>query len=62
MHHWVLVGILAGAAVFAIAAYFLPERETAIRHGAMTEEIRSTVPVVGPLVNDLGPLLNELRK
>ena len=53
MHHWVLVGIVAGAAAFAIAAYFLPERDTAITHDAMTEEIRSTVPVVGPLVNDL---------
>ena len=53
MHHWALVGVLAGAAAFAIAAYFLPERETAITHDVMTEEIRSTATVIGPLLNDL---------
>jgi len=62
MHHWVLGGILAGAAVFAIAAYFLPERETAITHDVTTEEIRRTVTVIGPLVNDLKPLVQDLRK
>lgn len=53
MRQWVLVGILVGAAIIVIAAYFLPERETLITRDVTSEHIRRTVTVIGPLVNDL---------
>lgn len=53
MRLWVIVGILVGATVFAVAAYFLPERETVITRDVVAEDIRRTMTVIGPLVNDL---------
>lgn len=53
MRLWVIVGILVGATVSAVAAYFLPERETVITRDVVAEDIRRTMTVIGPLVNDL---------
>jgi len=52
MRRWILVGVLIGAAVVAIGAYFVPERDTAITRDVLSEEIRRTVTEIGPLVND----------
>jgi hypothetical protein len=40
MRLWVLVGVLVGAAGAAVAAYFLPERETLITRDVVFEELR----------------------
>ena len=53
MRLWVIVGVLVGSAAVAVAAYFLPERETVITRDVVAEDIRRTVTVIGPLVNDL---------
>jgi hypothetical protein len=52
MRLWVIVGLLIGAAAIAIAAYFLPEQDTAITRDVLAEEIRRTAAEFGPLVND----------
>jgi hypothetical protein len=52
MRLWIIVGLLIGAAAVAIAAYFLPERDTAITRDVLAEDIRRTVAEFGPLVND----------
>jgi hypothetical protein len=52
MRLWFFVGVLIGVAAVALAAYFLPERETAITRDVLAEEIRRTVTDFGPLVND----------
>jgi hypothetical protein len=52
MRLWVIVGLLIGAAAIAVAAYFLPEQDTAITRDVLAEEIRRTVSDFGPLVND----------
>ena len=49
---WLVVGLLIGAAAAAVAAYFLPERDTAITRDVLAEEIRRSVTDFGPLVND----------
>jgi len=46
----IIVGLIIGAVLVAIAAYFLPERETTITRDAKAEEIRETVIAVKPLV------------
>ena len=53
MRLWIIAGVLVGAAAAAVAAYFLPERETVITRDVVAEDIRRTVSVIGPLVNDL---------
>jgi gas vesicle protein len=63
----IIVGLIIGAVLAAIAAYFLPERETTITRNAAAEEIRENVSVVRPWVNELKDLkelkeLKELRK
>jgi hypothetical protein len=40
MRLWVLVGILVGAALAAVAAYFLPERETLITRDVVFQDLR----------------------
>jgi len=63
-----LIAVLViGAILAAVAAYFLPERETTITRNAAAEEIRETVGVVSPWVTELRDLrefkgLKELRK
>jgi hypothetical protein len=52
MRLWLVVGLLIGAAVAVVAAYFLPERDTAITRDVLAEEFRRTVTEFGPLVND----------
>jgi hypothetical protein len=52
MRLFILLGLLIGAAAAAIAAYFLPERETAITRDVLAEDIRRSVTDFGPLVND----------
>ena len=52
MRWWIVGGVLAGAVAAATAAYFTPE-ETTIERGVLAEEIRRTVDQLGPLVNDL---------
>jgi hypothetical protein len=49
---WLVVGLLIGAALAVVAAYFLPERETAITRDVVAEDLRRTVAEFGPLVND----------
>jgi gas vesicle protein len=49
---WLVVGLLIGAAAAAVAAYFLPERDTAITRDVLAEEIRRSMADFGPLVND----------
>jgi gas vesicle protein len=60
----IIVGLLIGAVLAAVAAYFLPERETAITRDVVTEEIRQSVGVVGPMVKELKDLreLKDLNK
>jgi hypothetical protein len=59
-----IVVLIIGAVLAAIAAYFLPERETTITRNAATEQIRENVSVVRPWVNELKDLkeFKELRK
>jgi hypothetical protein len=52
MRLWLVVGLLIGAALAVVAAYFLPERETAITRDVVAEDLRRTVAEFGPLVND----------
>ena len=41
MRLWVLIGVLIGAALAALAAYFLPqERETVITRDVVFEDLR----------------------
>jgi hypothetical protein len=53
MRWWIVGGVLMGAVAAAITAYFTPEQETTIERGVLAEEIRRTVDQLGPLVNDL---------
>ena len=64
MHLSITIGLLIGAVLVAVVAYFLPERETAITRDAATEEIRQTVGVVAPMMKELKDLkvLNDLKK
>ena len=57
----IIVGLIIGAVLVAIAAYFLPERETTITRDAKAEEIRETVGAVKPLVRELKDF-KELQK
>jgi len=57
----VLVGLLVGAVLVGIAAFFLPERETVITRDAVSEDIREKVNLVKPWVNELKDL-KELKK
>jgi hypothetical protein len=49
----IILGLIIGALLVALAAYFLPERETTITRDAKAEEIRETVGAVKPLVKEL---------
>ena len=67
MRSSIIVGLVIGAVLVALAAYFLPERETTITRDAKAEEIRETVGVVKPWVKELKDFkdlkdLKELRK
>jgi hypothetical protein len=53
--------MVIGAVLVAIAAYFLPERETLITRDSAAEEIRETVGAVKPLVKELKDF-KELKK
>jgi gas vesicle protein len=57
----IIVGLIIGAVLAAIAAYFLPERETTITRDVRAEELRRTVSVVRPFVKELKDF-KELRK
>jgi hypothetical protein len=57
---WVLVGVLAGAVVAAVALYFLPEQETVITRGLLGDEIRRMAEFA-PMADDLKDL-KELKK
>ena len=48
-----IVGLIIGAVLVALAAYFLPEPETTITRDVRTEEIRRTVSFVTPFVREL---------
>jgi len=48
-----IAGLIIGAVAAAIAAYFLPERETAITRDVRTEEIRRNVEFARPFVKEL---------
>jgi len=58
---WVLIGLLVGAVLVGVAAFFLPERETVITRDVVAEEIREKVNLVRPWVNELKDL-KELQK
>ena len=49
----ILIGLIIGAVLAAIAAYFLPDRETTITRDVRTEELRRTVSFVTPFVKEL---------
>jgi len=57
----IIIGMIIGAVLVAIAAYFLPERETLITRDSAAEEIRETVGAVKPLVKELKDF-KELKK
>jgi hypothetical protein len=57
----IILGLIIGAVLVALAAYFLPERETTITRDAKAEDIRETVGAVKPLVKDLKDF-KELQK
>lgn len=59
-----IVGLIIGAVLIAIAAYFLPDRETTITRDTQTEQIRDNVSVVAPLATELKDLkdFKELGK
>jgi hypothetical protein len=58
----VILGLIIGAVLAAIAAYFLlPEPETTITRDVRAEEIRRTVSVVTPFVKELKDF-KEVRK
>ena len=61
MRSSIIVGLIVGAVLVALAAYFLPERETTITRDARAEEVRETVAAVKPLVKDLKDF-KELQK
>ena len=48
-----IVGLIIGAVAAAIAAYFLPERETTITRDVRTEELRRNVEFATPFVREL---------
>ena len=57
-----IIGLLIGAVLVAIAAYFLlPEPETTITRDVRSEELRRTISVVRPFVRDLKDF-KELKK
>ena len=56
-----IVGLVIGAVLVALAAYFLPDRETTITRDVRSEEIRRTVSFVTPFVRDLKDF-KELQK
>ena len=49
----IIIGLVIGAMLIAIAAYFLPGEETVITRGAASEELRESVGVVSPWVREL---------
>ena len=61
MRSSIILGLIIGALLVALAAYFLPERETTITRDAKAEEIRETVIAVKPLVRELKDF-KELQK
>jgi hypothetical protein len=61
MRSSIIIGLIIGAVLVAIAAYFLPERETTITRDAKAEDIRETVGAVKPLVKELKDF-KELQK
>ena len=56
----IIVGLIIGAVLAAIAAYFLPERDTTARD-VRAEELRRTISVVRPFVRELKDF-KELKK
>jgi hypothetical protein len=53
MRSSIIIGLIIGAVLIAIAAYFLPGQETVITRNAASEEIRENVGVVSPWVTEL---------
>lgn len=56
-----IIGLVIGAVLAALAAYFLPERETEITRDVRSEEVRRTISFVRPFVNELKDF-KELQK
>jgi hypothetical protein len=52
----VIVVLIIGAVLAAIATYFLPARETAITRDVRSEELRESVGVVSPYARELKDL------
>jgi hypothetical protein len=52
----VILVLIIGAVLAAIAAYFLPAQETAITRDARAEEVRESLGVVSPYVQELKDL------
>jgi hypothetical protein len=49
----VIVALVVGAVLAALAAYFLPAQETVITRDVRAEEFRESVGVVSPYVKEL---------
>ena len=64
MRSSVITVLIIGAVLAALAAYFLPAQETSITRDVRAEELRESVGVMSPYVNELKDLkdLQELRK
>jgi hypothetical protein len=52
----VIVVLIIGAVLAALAAYFLPAQETTITRDARAEELRESVGVVSPYAKELKDL------
>ena len=61
MRSSIILGLIIGALLVALAAYFLPERETTITRDAKAEDIRETIGAVKPLVKEFKDF-KELQK
>ena len=57
----IIIGLIIGAVLVALAAYFLPERETTITRDVRSEELRRTISAVKPFVKELRDF-KELKK
>jgi len=57
VHLSITIGLLIGAVLVAVVAYFLPERGTAITRDVVAEEIRQTVETAGAVA----PRMQELK-
>ena len=56
MRSSLIVALIIGAVLAALAAYFLPAQETAITRDARAEEVRESLGMVSPYVQELKDL------